>query len=622
MLDTLAPTDPILLLAIVDGPFSSLPRDVREWFGPTRDNRVQLTIPNSQQREDFFGGLLKDIQRPPNQFADGVKRRRRVLEELPIAPPIEPRKPTAAELALQEENDHRVITLLRYRLGPIMAELKRKFKRFTKRATVSTLVLNSLSTLIPESQDEYAFEPMQQQVETVAQTVDVHLNGIIEIVDENRMNIEPPINVHVEADSMDAGLRQQQMQQMEARGPPLFDMDLERMHKDLYKDKYLTPQDFLDDVGKIVHNADIRRDEDPDRLFKAQAMYTAAEVSIQDFDPTLRLECDRMATRERQRREERKKNKGKGKATDSNGQNGTLGTRRSARHNGQAPELGITDPLQLERRLKRQRPDEEAAASQGSGEENSENRTVKKSKVVVSDDDDNDPLDVVGPTSSQPRPHAVRFATIVEPMEPLLQTPLPNGNDASPERMVVDPLPQRNHGFDQSLLNPLPASDDVFSAPSINGMNDSLPGPSTSHSLPTMDIFRSHTHVFSPPHSNHPSPPRTPVPIQHPLPPPFEKQPSPAPMVVERTPTPPHPDFHVDDMLLSSLKFDLRESTHSLTVEQLEQLRATSLGCTWRHRSDWDRDNLVHEVKNIVREFVGEVAADDADEAGSPERRW
>lgn len=136
MLDTLAPTDPILLLAIVDGPFSSLPRDVRGWFGPTRDNRVTFTTPTVSQREGFFDGIIKDIQRPPNAFADGIKRKRRILEELPIAPPLEPRQPTAAELALQEDNDQRIITLLKYRLGPILTELKRKFKRFTKRARV------------------------------------------------------------------------------------------------------------------------------------------------------------------------------------------------------------------------------------------------------------------------------------------------------------------------------------------------------------------------------------------------------------------------------------------------------------------------------------------------------
>lgn len=137
MLDTLSPTDPILLLAVVDGPFLSLPRDVRAWFGSTRENRIDFRSPTQAQRDAFFQGLLDDVKRKPIEFPDGVKRKKRVLEELPIAPPLEPRKPTVAELAVQEEQDARLITLLRYRLGPILTELKRKFKRFTKRAVVS-----------------------------------------------------------------------------------------------------------------------------------------------------------------------------------------------------------------------------------------------------------------------------------------------------------------------------------------------------------------------------------------------------------------------------------------------------------------------------------------------------
>ena len=137
MLNSLSPNDPVLLFAVVDGPFEGLPTDVRSWFGVTRENRFHMVRPTSQNRGLFFGDLLLDIRRPPNQFPDGIKRKRRVLEELPIAPPLEPRKPTAAELAIQEENDQRIVTLLKFRLGPILTELKRKFKRFTKRAAVS-----------------------------------------------------------------------------------------------------------------------------------------------------------------------------------------------------------------------------------------------------------------------------------------------------------------------------------------------------------------------------------------------------------------------------------------------------------------------------------------------------
>lgn len=138
MLDSLSPTDPILLLAVVDAHFTSIPSDIRSWFGITRENRVPFTGPDRDKRSKFFDGLIQDVRRPPNQFPDGLKRRKRVHEVLPIAPPLEPRKPTPTELALQEEKDRQLIVLLKYRLGPILTELKRKFKRFTKRAAVRT----------------------------------------------------------------------------------------------------------------------------------------------------------------------------------------------------------------------------------------------------------------------------------------------------------------------------------------------------------------------------------------------------------------------------------------------------------------------------------------------------
>ena len=107
---------------------------------------------------------------------------------------------------------------------------------------------------------------------------------------------------------------QMQVQEQLVQEPPLFDMDLERMQSELYKDRYLAPEDLLDDLRKIVHNADVRYNEDPERLHRARAMLTAAEVSVQDFDPQFRVECQRMAERERKRREEFRKTREKERA--------------------------------------------------------------------------------------------------------------------------------------------------------------------------------------------------------------------------------------------------------------------------------------------------------------------
>ncbi|KAF9232702.1 hypothetical protein BU15DRAFT_67227 [Melanogaster broomeanus] len=169
MLESLSPTDPILLLAIVDGPFSSLPCDVRSWSGLTCEHRLTLPSPTDNQRDAFFGSIIADLHHPPNQFADCMKRKREILEELPIAPPPEPRQPMATDLAVQEESDQRVITLLKYCLGPILAALKRKYEMFTKRAT-----------------EEYDFEPPAppvMEVEIVSTNMTIQdQDGVLEVL--------------------------------------------------------------------------------------------------------------------------------------------------------------------------------------------------------------------------------------------------------------------------------------------------------------------------------------------------------------------------------------------------------------------------------------------------------
>ncbi|PWN54474.1 AAA-domain-containing protein [Violaceomyces palustris] len=132
LLDGLAPSDPVLLLGIAEAPLSELPREVRSWFGYLRDNRVEIQPPNLEQRERYFSEILANVTRPPTEFPDALPRKRRVLEELPKAPPRPPRQPTQAELQQQADNDARLLEHLKYRLGPVLAELRKKFKKFTR----------------------------------------------------------------------------------------------------------------------------------------------------------------------------------------------------------------------------------------------------------------------------------------------------------------------------------------------------------------------------------------------------------------------------------------------------------------------------------------------------------
>ena len=68
-----------------------------------------------------------------------MPRRKRILEVLPIAPPPPPKAPTEAEIKELEVNDLRQMEYLKWRLGPLLNELKKRYKRFTRSFYVSSL---------------------------------------------------------------------------------------------------------------------------------------------------------------------------------------------------------------------------------------------------------------------------------------------------------------------------------------------------------------------------------------------------------------------------------------------------------------------------------------------------
>lgn len=416
--------------------------------------------------------------------------------------------------------------------------------------------------------------------------------------------------------------------------PHLYDMDLERVHVELYRNKYLTAFDFLHDIRKIVHNAEVCAIDDLERLHKAQAMLTATEVSLNDFDQAFRMDCERMAVRERKRRDDRKRRREKEKAEKEKKEKETQaneaddlnnpyapGTRRSARNNGQEPEVAITDPLQLERRLKRGRSAEgNVTDGRQSSEEAGEGRSPKRSRVASEDEQ--------------------RASQSLLPI-PLTRstTPTPDGSlrPLQNDPQLIHPSPRRTGGFDPSLLNPapIPMPDGVGfhpnGTPSASAQNDvTPPPPSTLSSTPTIPP---HQRLETPnpfivsvqqPHQEAPA-----VPAQGPVEPQSngtgnEEQPNashledeqptepaaPEPMDITRTPTP-LPDFHVDEYGMEQLKDYLRVSTAELSIEELEQLRAACLAVVWRHRTEWDRTALVGELLSIAKEFVQEVLAED-----------
>lgn len=422
-----------------------------------------------------------------------------------------------------------------------------------------------------------------------------------------------------------------------------YNMDLDVMHNNLYQDQYLCLEEFMADIVKIAHNAEVAHRlmrTEPDRLHKAQALVTAAQVHYHDFDPNFRAECAKMAERMKKRREEERKKEEERLAEEKRKEGEYApGTRRSNRANGLAPELGITDIGKVERSLKRLRSSEPGSSKEDGGHDD-DNRSNKRSRLSEDDtDQQGQGVNVDGGNNGMPvqegdtpQPQVLAPATPSPPLEygqPSLMNNVhpPASTDALP--VLPDTAPLQSSMSLSSLLNAevpfaqvqtnnqnYPMMNGGFSfQQSASGQVPLFPPtlPLGTPQIPSGQQFLNPSElspILVPPIMPIPTFPTTnqaemvtptsalPIVESQPL---AVNPPSP-----ERTPTPP-PDFIVDESLMDKLRTALVHDTSMLEVEQLEQLRASALDTIWRARSTWNRTALMNDLLALVYEFVQDV---------------
>ncbi|GAA96394.1 hypothetical protein E5Q_03061 [Mixia osmundae IAM 14324] len=393
LLKAASASDPILLLGISETPGDLLPPDVSQWFGPSDDNRMELGAPHAELRRAFFTSLLEKLSRSPKEYNDAIPRRKRILEVLPVAPPPAPREPTAEEVQAQTKKDATLREILKFRIGPIAAELKKRYKRFSKlvgevvadaalglqdpTAELTDLTRPMVIT-VPLNSDEPPAVPAEMAVtngngvsddhatlgEMQPNTIANHANGEvandlapIEPVNESSIRMQTPERVPASGEGQEQRQSQAQLAHLapETPAPPTtllwHNVNLETIHSDVYRDLYLTPQRFVDDIAKIFTNAFLEKD--PDLYTRAGMMLNHAKMMV-DFacDEQFKLDCLSMSVRENERRSKRKsKNKSIAQAVESNGEHAHRPSTRSA---GQTLEV-VSDIGVIERELSRRR---------------------------------------------------------------------------------------------------------------------------------------------------------------------------------------------------------------------------------------------------------------------------
>ncbi|KAL4402206.1 TAT-binding protein-like protein 7, AAA ATPase [Malassezia pachydermatis] len=383
LLHGLQASDAMMLFATSEVPWTELPHDIQGWFGYRPLHKYALTSPSDVQRTLFFQDVARQAARPPTEFADAMPRKRRVLEELPKAPPRPPRMPTTVELSQQVENDARLLEHLKFRLGTILSELRKKYKKFTRdvwdeynlrelmeqftwRREKGKIVI-TLRYDRHASHESEAEAASESDVEAGAEAeagadadADAPASPPAAPAPQDEAELEPSTTTE---DPADEAMRDdvpspadKAEERYILRDFTIYTMSLDKMQKRLYHNQYLTCDDFMADLNKIVSNAEEASEVDADRVFRAHQMQNLATILMDQYvESSFRTECQAMAQRVLAREEQARKEAEK-KKDELVHHRRPDGVRYSARVQGEEPDARhLVDVSTIERATKRAR---------------------------------------------------------------------------------------------------------------------------------------------------------------------------------------------------------------------------------------------------------------------------
>ena len=286
LLRSVPPTEPILLLGVMERLTEGEDKDtqdynahleakmVRDLFGYSLKNQYNLVRPNSEAREEYFTAMIEYIRKAPSEFPDQENRKRRKLEELPVAIAEESPKaaPSKADLKAQKRKDRQTLNLLKLQIQGVMDQLKLKYKKFR--------------TPVVEDRDiAYLYDEQNPQVLTT------------DLSEEQRQQQLMYRPFELEKDDKGiTGLREV------ATGKFYYNIEIVTIEKRLSNGYYKRPKDFLADIKRLAKDAKMSGDQD--RTLKANEMLANVEVdmtTLEQTQPALIAECEAVYERDQER---------------------------------------------------------------------------------------------------------------------------------------------------------------------------------------------------------------------------------------------------------------------------------------------------------------------------------
>lgn len=205
------------------------------------------------------------MKKKPAEFPDPENRKKRVLEELPVAPKAEAQAPTKAETKAIQKRDHQLLNALKIQLQPIMDQINRKYKKFRQ-------------PVISQAQIDYLF----------AETDPNYVRP--DIADAQSR----PFEIVKDKHGNDV-LKDQE-------GRCYYNLETTTIEERLSNGFYARPKDFLFDIKSLAKDA--KNIGDKERTLKANELLSNVEVDVASIEnSTAHVDWEALYVRQRQRAE-------------------------------------------------------------------------------------------------------------------------------------------------------------------------------------------------------------------------------------------------------------------------------------------------------------------------------
>ncbi|KAM0246198.1 hypothetical protein ACHAQJ_010314 [Trichoderma viride] len=599
MLSSIPPTDPVLLLATAECEKKDLPREmVRDFFGYSRKNQMEIKRPQKANRMEYFSKTLGYVKLNPREFPALENRKKRVLEELPVAPRAPPAPPTKEEMKAQKKRDHQLLNALKIQLQPIMDQINRRYKKFRQ-------------PVIQQSQIEYLF--MEADPNYVRPDLAEGENRPFEIVKDKYGN---EVLMHAES------------------GKYYYNLETTTIEERLSNGFYARPTDFLFDIKALARDA--KNFGDKERTLKANELLSNVEVDVASIEnSTGHIDWEALYQRQQQRAKEAAEKARKRKAMHSVLERVQSDLGGGNDSDSQGP-LTLGEPVPGARTMARFQI--RSPLSNGHGEagqdahslSNGTSNPIKGGDVHMSgtDDDTTQPLSQTSPMGPPPKSQEASSRNLAAGGTQVSQrsavTTLPPGvspsaviNEASTTK-TSDPSTHRSSNWSTQNTN---GNNDENRPAEPNEQTDTFPdtfpvGQSNSLLSSNEDIWH-HTQArgqplvdSSPPllierPSSNSQTPQSQTGLKSVVSLPSHDASTEEPHSLRNSGSSSQP-LSVEGMM-ETLLMQVTDMTSGCTIEQLEQVNREMMDEIWRSRQEWNRMKVLTDLSAVFNETVNDI---------------